>query len=101
VTPARHLRSDAAPVAGDRFDAIVRRAVQPASTPGDRTLAAELLDIAGDRRAPLDAVRAELQRRLARRSDDFEATRALRLVEGALTLARRADGAGDRPAAGR
>lgn len=37
----------------------------------------------GDRQA-LEAVRAGFQARIARRSDDFEATRGLRLAEAAL-----------------
>ena len=63
-------------------------ALQPVSTPDDRARAiAELLQVAGSRREPLEAVRGEFQRRLMARSDDFEATHALRLVEGALVQA--------------
>ena len=73
--------------------ALANRALERAATPEDRDRAiAALLDLAGARREPLEAVRAELQRRLSRRSDDFDASHALRLVEGALVQATRPDG---------
>ena len=73
--------------------ALADRALAPAHTPEDRERAiADLLDLAGARREPLEAVRGEFQRRLSRRSDDFDATHALRLVEGALVQATRPDG---------
>lgn len=82
--------------------ALITRAVKPASTPEDRERSiVDLLDLAGARREPLEAVRAEFQHRLARRGDDFEATEALRLVEGALVQATRPDGPWGWPAADR
>jgi hypothetical protein len=61
------------------------RALAPAPTPEAREYAiAELLDLAGGRPEPLEAVRDEMQDRLARHRDDVEALDALRLVEGAL-----------------
>ena len=72
--------------------ALAMRAVEP-TTPEERGHAvAGLLALAGDRVEPLEGVRAEFQRRLARRSDDFEATHALRLVERALVQAARPPG---------
>jgi len=44
----------------------------------------ELIQLAGGRRAPLDSARDALVARLSRTSEDFEATRALRLVTIAL-----------------
>ena len=69
------------------------RALEPARTPEarERTIA-DLLALAGDRREPLEVARAEMLRRLARRTDDFEATHALRLIEGALVKATQPDG---------
>lgn len=73
--------------------ALANRALEPAPTPEDRERAiTALLELAGARREPLEAVRGEFQHRLARRSDDFDATHALRLVEGALAQATRPDG---------
>jgi hypothetical protein len=73
--------------------ALVTRALEPAPTPEDRERSiADLLELSGFRREPLEAVQDELQRRLARRTDDFDASLALRLIEGALTRATRQDG---------
>ncbi|MGE3447808.1 MAG: hypothetical protein AB7H92_09545 [Microbacteriaceae bacterium] len=73
--------------------ALADRALEPAPTPEDRERAiTALLELAGARREPLEVVRGEFQHRLARRSDDFDATHALRLVEGALAQATRPDG---------
>ena len=72
---------------------LATRALEPAPTPEARAQAiGELLDLSGGRREPLESVRGELQGRLARSSDDFDATHALRLVEGALARAARPDG---------
>jgi hypothetical protein len=73
-------------------EALAARAVEPTEPEARQSAVADLLALAGDRTEPLERVRAEFQRRLARRSDDFEATHALRLVEGALVQAKRPDG---------
>lgn len=73
-------------------EALAARAVEPTEPEARQSAVAGLLALAGDRTQPLERVRAEFQRRLARRSDDFEATHALRLVEGALVQAKRPDG---------
>jgi hypothetical protein len=44
----------------------------------------ELVKLADGRREPLEAAARNFVQRLHRRSDDFEATKALRLVSGAL-----------------
>jgi hypothetical protein len=72
--------------------ALAAQAVEPTRPEGRERVSADLLTMAGDRTEPLERVRAGLQRRLARRSDDFEATHALRLVEGALVQAKRPSG---------
>jgi len=51
---------------------------------------------AGDDRDALEAIRARYQARIARRSDDFEATRGLKHVEAALNRTTRADDPWDR-----
>lgn len=67
--------------------AVLDRAVEPTRTPNERARAIDaLVAISGSRREPLERARAEFQRRLARRSDDFDATQGLRMVEGALGL---------------
>ena len=72
---------------------LVSRAMEPAPTPEARERAiADLLELAGARQEPLEVARGTLHRRLARRTDDFEATNALRLVEGALAKATQPDG---------
>lgn len=66
---------------------VVARAVEPTRDPEEReqTLI-ELISIVESRREPLDRARAYFQQRLSRRSDDFEATHGLQMVEGALVL---------------
>jgi hypothetical protein len=77
----------------DRRDvALVSRAVEPAPTPDGRAGAIdELITLAGGCREPLERARDALQRRLWRRSDDFEATQGLRIIEGALGRVARPD----------
>lgn len=59
----------------------------------DPAQAAEWLLVAADRRVePLQAARSQLTRRLQMRSDDLEATMALRIIERALAGARHPDG---------
>lgn len=71
---------------------LMRCALAPASTPEAREhTIAELLDLAGGRSEPLEAVRDEMQRRLDRRRDDHDAMDALRLVEGALLCTMRSE----------
>lgn len=73
--------------------ALVDRAVEPTPTPDERARAIDaLVAMSGSRREPLERARAEFQRRLARRSDDFDATQGLRMVEGALGLVDRPGG---------
>jgi|GEM_PF-4709625 hypothetical protein len=64
---------------------LVARATEPPHRAGTRKRAvAALAAIAGHRREPLDRARAHFQKRLSRRSDDYEATRGLQMVEAAL-----------------
>jgi hypothetical protein len=73
--------------------ALIERALERASTPEARERAiVDLLELAGARIEPLEAVRAELHRRLTRRNPDVETSEALRLVDGALVQAARPDG---------
>lgn len=72
--------------------ALAARAVEPTKLEERPRAVADLLALAGDRTKPLEGIRVEFQRRLARRSDDFEATHALRLVEAALAKAKRPNG---------
>jgi hypothetical protein len=73
--------------------ALVDRAVEPTPTPDERARAIDaLVAMSGSRREPLERARAEFQRRLAWRSDDFDATQGLRVVEGALGLVDRPGG---------
>jgi len=64
-------------------DLIVERAVRTATSPG-AGVSGKLVRIAQGRRAPLEAAHAVFVGRLHRRSDDFDATRALPLVIRAL-----------------
>ena len=64
-------------------DLIVEHAVRAATSPGTDVVE-ELVRIAQGRRAPLEAAHTVLLERLHRRSDDFDATRALQLVIRAL-----------------
>jgi hypothetical protein len=64
-------------------DLIVERAARAATSPGAGAVE-ELITIAEGRRAPLEAAHTVLVERLHRRPDDFDATRALRLVIRAL-----------------
>ena len=64
-------------------DLIMERAVRAATSPGAGVVG-ELVRIAQGRRAPLEAAHIVLLGRLDRRSDDFDATRALQLVIRAL-----------------
>lgn len=67
-------------------EAVLERAVAPTPTPEAREDAiAGLRALSGQRREPLERVRAELQHRLAGRSDDLDATQGLRLIDAALT----------------
>jgi hypothetical protein len=82
--------------------ALITRAVKPASTPGHRERSIiELLDLAGARRVSRWTPSSRVQRRLARRSDDFDATDALCMVEGAPVRATRPDSPWRWPAADR
>jgi hypothetical protein len=69
----------------------MQRAVESDSENRDR-VAEELVVMTGDRREALDRVRARFQRRLLSRSDDFEATKGLRVVERALPRTSYRDG---------
>jgi hypothetical protein len=70
------------PLAMDTTDETVERAIALASegTPGE----AEALQLAAVGRDNLERARAELVRRIYQRSDDYEATAALSLVNKAL-----------------
>lgn len=65
-------------------DDIARKAVELTRSPDRDAAAAELADLAGHRRQPLEQATAIFIARLHRRSDDFEATHALRLLHRAL-----------------
>src|SRR5260370_10514842 len=66
-------------------NAIAERAVELVRAEADpESAASELVNLAGGRRAPLEEASLEFVGRLHRRSDDFEATEALRLVVRAL-----------------
>ena len=65
------------------MDPIAERAVALVDAEREEAIE-ELVELAGRRRAPLESARDALVARLLRRADDFEATRALRLVTVAL-----------------
>lgn len=89
-------------------NAIAERAVELVRAGADpETATSELVNLAGGRRAPLEEASLVFVGRLHRRRDDFEATKALRLVDRALgqlwevevDARRRAAGAAPQPAA--
>jgi hypothetical protein len=82
--PARITPSDA--------EALVAQAIA-AGTADPRRAAERLLAAAGEDRARLERATSVLIRRLQLRSDDFEATLALRIVERALAATPYPDGA--------
>lgn len=67
-------------------DEIARKAVELAGGADRDVAAAELAALAGHQRQPLEQAAAVFIARLHRRSDDFDATGALRLVHRALDL---------------
>lgn len=66
-------------------DVVARRAVElSAASDQDSAAVEELVDLAGRERRPLEAAAGVFVARLHRRSDDYEATRALHLIHRAL-----------------
>ena len=63
---------------------VLERALHPAAG-GSPDAVGELVAMAGGRRPPLEAAASLLMARLHRRSDDFDATRALSSVSAALS----------------
>lgn len=65
-------------------DSIARRAAELTQAADRDAAVAELMSMAGHQRRPLEEAQAVFVARLHRRSDDFEATRALQLLHRAL-----------------
>lgn len=65
-------------------EAIARRAAELTHNPDPDAAVSELVALAGHQRRPLQDAQCTFVARLHRRSDDFEATHALRLLQRAL-----------------